>query len=280
MDEFTAEHGAQSGPGGIDTTTPSVARVYDAVLNGKDNYAVDRAVRDELVTAHPEGLTLARDNRDWLIRVVRYLAGTAGIEQFLDCGSGLPTAENTHQVAQRANPDARVVYADNDPIVAAHGRALLADNENTQFTAADIRDPDALLDRPEVDTMLDWDRPLALLMVGILHHVLDDQDPQQILAGYLSRMPPGSFVAISHFYNPADGSDLAELAGRTEQILLGGALGSGRFRQRAEIENLFTGLDLIPPGVAHLADWWPDGPQPQPLKLPRQLMLGGLARTP
>ncbi len=279
MGEFNGERGTRSGPGGIDITTPSVARVYDAVLNGKDNYAADRAVRDELVTAHPEGLTLARDNRDWLIRVVRYLASTAGVDQFLDCGSGLPTAENTHQVAQRANPDARVVYVDNDPIVAAHGRALLVDNENTEFTAADVREPRSLLDLPEVDTMLDWDRPLALLMVGVLHHVLDEENPEHVLAGYVSRMPPGSFVAISHFYNPGDDSDLTELAGRTEQILLGGALGSGRFRSRAEIETLFRGLDLIPPGVGYLADWWPDGPQSQPLELPRQLMLGGLATT-
>ncbi len=117
-------------------------------------------------------------------------------------------------------------------------------------------------------------------MVGILHHVLDDQHPEQVLAGYLERLAPGSFVAISHFHNPGDDSNLGQLATDTEQILLGGALGSGRFRTRTEIEHLFTGLELFPPGVTHLADWWPDGPQTRPLALPRQLMLGGLARTP
>lgn len=267
-------------PRHIDTTVPSIARVYDAVLEGKDHYAVDRAVRDELVTAHPEGLILARDNRNWLIRVVRYLAGIAGIDQFLDCGSGLPTANNTHQVAQRVNRDARVVYVDDDPIVAAHGRALLEDNATTRFAAADIREPRPLLERPELRELLELERPVGLLMVGILHHVLDDQHPEQILAGYLERLAPGSFVAISHFHNPGDNSDLGQLATETEQILLGGALGSGRFRTRTEIEHLFTGLELLPPGVTHLADWWPDGPQTRPLALPRQLMLGGLARTP
>lgn len=266
-------------PGDIDTSTPSIARVYDAVLNGKDNFAVDRAVRDELVTAHPEGLILARDNREWLIRVVRYLAGTAGIDQFLDCGSGLPTAENTHQVAQRANTESRIVYVDNDPVVAAHGRALLEDNDRTRFTDADARHPRTVLEDPAVTDLLDFQRPVGLLMVGILHHVLDHENPRQVLADYLSRLAPGSFVAISHFYTPDDGSELAELAHRTEEILLGGALGSGRFRNRTEIEALFTDLDLLPPGVSYLAHWWPDGPQPQSLTLPQQLMLGGLAKV-
>lgn len=278
MGEVDGARGGR-GPGGIDTTIPSIARVYDAVLNGKDNYAVDRAVRDELVRVNPESLILARDNREWLIRVVRYLTGTVGIDQFVDCGSGLPTAENTHQVAQRINPDARVVYVDNDPVVAAHGRALLEDNEHTRFASADVAQAAEVLARREVEGMVDFERPVGLLLVGILHHFVDDEHPERIVADYLNALAPGSFVAISHFYNPADGSELAQLAARGEEILLGGDLGSGRFRTYDEILRLFNGLEPVEPGLVYPAHWWPDGP-PADLIPPRKTMLGGIARKP
>lgn len=265
-------------PAGIDPSKPSIARVYDAVLGGKDNYEVDRAVRDQLFAMGPEAVHLARDNRAWLARVVRYLTGTVGIDQFLDCGSGLPTAENTHQVAQRINPDARVVYVDNDPVVLAHGRALLAENESTRMVVADIREPQAVLASPEVAGFLDLDRPIGLLHVGILHHVNDDEQPYDVLSGYVRAFVPGSHVAVSHFYTPADGSPLAERAGQVESVLLGGELGRGRFRTEPEIRRFFDGLDVVEPGLTYLADWWPDGPPPE-LGLHRQIMLGGLARV-
>lgn len=272
--------GSSGRPPEIDTSTPSVARVYDAVLNGKDNFAVDRAVRDQLLEIEPEGLVLPRDNRAWLERVVGYLAGTVGIDQFVDCGSGLPTANNTHQIAQRANPGARVVYADNDPVVLAHGRALLEENEDTRFIAGDVRHPQQWLADPALHRLLDFDRPIGVLHAGILHHVLDEEGPLDVVAGYVDALVPGSYLAISHFHNPHDGSDVADAAHRAEQVLVGGELGSGKFRQRGEIEQFFDGLELLDPGVVFLADWWPESPERHPLAIPRQLMLGGLARKP
>lgn len=264
-------------PCGIDTSKPSIARVYDAVLNGKDNFAVDRAIRDQLLEVSPYALDVPRDNRAWLIRVMRYLVDTVGIDQFLDCGSGLPTAENTHQVAQRLNPDASVVYVDNDPVVAAYGRVLLEENANTKLVSADIRDPAALLALPEVSRFVELDRPLGLLLVGILHHVLDR--PYEVMQGYVAALPPGSYVAVSHFYNPRDDSLVAKLAGQAEKVLLSGDLGSGRFRTRDEIMRFFDGLELIEPGLVTLAEWWPDGP-PGEIGPHRRCMLGAVARKP
>ncbi len=176
----------------IDSTVASVARVYDAMLDGKDNYAVDRTVADDLKHACPEIPLMARDNRDWLIRIVRFLVDTRhgpGLTQILDCGSGLPTAENTHQAAQRLNPDAQVVYVDNDPVVAAHGRALLEENNHTHFAAADLTQAQELLRDPTVTAHLDLDEPLALLLVGVLHHVDDQQDPLELVRTYRDLLP-------------------------------------------------------------------------------------------
>lgn len=265
---------------GIDTSTPSVARVYDAVLNGKDNFAVDRAVRDQLLQIRPEGLVLPRDNRAWLFRIVRYLTDTVGIDQFLDCGSGLPSANNTHQVAQQVNPQARVVYVDHDPVVLAHGRALLEENRETRFVAADIRDPERLVAQAGVGELLDLTQPVGLLHAGVLHHVDDEEDPVAIMRRYVQVLPSGSYVAISHFHNPGDGSEVAEAAQAAEEVLSGGELGSGRFRSPEEINELFVGLPLVEPGLVPLAEWWPLGPPERPLAVPRQLMLGGLAQIP
>lgn len=267
----------EQAPPGVDRTRPSIARVYDAVLGGKDNYEVDRAVRDQLFAMGPEASHLARDNRAWLARVVRYLAGTVGIDQFLDCGSGLPTAENTHQVAHRVNPDSHVVYVDNDPIVLAHARALLTDDAATSLVGADVRDPAAVLAAAEATGLFDPSRPVGLLHVGILHHVNDDEDPYGVLDGYVRHLAAGSHVAVSHFYTPGDDSLLAARAADVEAVLLGGELGRGRFRTRPEIARFFDGLDLVEPGLSYLAEWWPDGPAPE-LGLHRQIMLGGLAR--
>lgn len=262
----------------IDTTTPSIARVYDAVLGGKDNYEVDRALMQQLLAANPDAVDIARDNRAWLVRVVRHLAAHKGIDQFLDCGSGLPTAENTHQVLAGVNGDARVLYVDNDPIVLAHGRALLT-STNSEILDADIRDPQALLAMPKVREFFDWSRPIGLLHVGILHHVVGAQ-VFPVMDTYLEAMPPGSYVAISHFYNPKDGSELEERAQAAEAVLLGGDLRAGEFRTREDIERLFHGWDLLPPGLSYLAEWRPDGPPPRPLALGRQLMLAGVAASP
>ncbi|HEX8870371.1 MAG TPA: SAM-dependent methyltransferase, partial [Lentzea sp.] len=154
----------------IDTTKASIARVYDAFLNGKDNYEIDREVLRRVQQVAPEAQTLAFDNRNFLIRAARFIAGETGITQYLDCGSGLPTAENTHQVVQRIQPEARVVYVDNDPVVLAHGRALLEENDQTHFSAANIFNPKEILEDPIVRKHIDFSEPIAFFQLGTLHH--------------------------------------------------------------------------------------------------------------
>jgi hypothetical protein len=263
----------------IDTSQPSIARVYDVFLGGKDNFEVDRAVYAQIAQIAPEARTTGLQCRAWLIRVVRHLAGEAGIDQFLDCGSGLPTAENTHQAAQRINPRATVVYVDNDPSVAAHGRALLEENDHTHFGVADLRDPAALLSTPAVATYLDFDRPIALIQCNTLHHVADEDKPRDIMAAYIDALPSGSYVAICHLHDPADGSSRSELA-RDAQARFMSLMGTCRFRTRAEISSFFCGLDLIEPGLTHPYLWRPDEPQLDKTSEEAHLLLGGVARVP
>jgi hypothetical protein len=214
-----------------------------------------------------------------LIRVVRYLAATARIDQFLDCGSGLPAAENTHQVAQRANAEATVVYVDNDPMVIAHGQALLQENDHTHFLAADLRDPDALFAHPTVARCLNLDRPLALMQCGTIHHLEDTDDPRGLMERYLERLPSGSFVALSHFCDPSDGSEVSDLAKRMEANLRE-AVGSGRCRTPAEMRSFVGDLDIIEPGLVPVDDWWPDGPRLRPVTTVDRIGYGVLARKP
>lgn len=274
------QNGTPSLPGAHpDTRTPHIAGIREAVRDAVHDFDVDHATR-ELLGPRPEAVVLAQDNREWLRRVVHYLAGTIGIDQFLDCGSGLPTSGNTHEVARNTNRGARVVYVDNDPVMLAYGQALLRDDPNTRFVAGDIRRPQRLLSDPEVTAHLDLEKPIGLLHVGILHHVSDHDSPSAILAGYLDALASGSYVAISHFYNPDDDSDIARTARQAEAMLLGDELGSGHFRTAAEIGRLFTGLDLVEPGLVAPADWRPETPRPRALDVPRQLMLAGLAHKP
>lgn len=264
----------------IDPTKASIARVYDAFLNGKDNYEIDREVLRRVQQVAPEAVLLGLDNRDFLIRVSRFVASQTGITQFLDCGSGLPTAENTHQVVQRIQPDARVVYVDNDPVVLAHGRALLEDNEQTHFSAADIFQPDQILNDQVVRRYLDFSEPIALFQLGTLHHYDGLRSPQSIMAEYIDALPSGSYVAISHFFDPETTPELSELARKMEHIFLHSPMGSGWFRTRAEIEGMFGGLELIDPGLVRCADWWPDGPQLKPLAPVQHCIVGAVGRKP
>ncbi len=262
----------------IDTSKPSIARLYDFFLGGKDNYAVDRELAEQILVVNPDGPVLARDNRGFLVRAVRYLCAQRGITQFLDCGSGLPAAENTHQVLHKINPEARVLYVDNDPIVLAHGAAMLT-STTSRIVYGDIREPDELLNQPEVREFFDWSQPIGLLHFGILHHIPGD-GVFSIMDTYLNAMPPGSLVAISHFFNPHDGTEVAERAAACEALMLGGDLGAGEFRTREQIEQLFRGWPLIEPGLTFLTEWWPDGPPPRPLDPGRQVMLAGVAESP
>ncbi|MET0136422.1 MAG: SAM-dependent methyltransferase [Kibdelosporangium sp.] len=282
MAEETGGDGAIAGdvvPPRIDTTRPSVARVYDLFLGGKDHYEVDREVYRRTMALEPNAPLLARSMRQWLIRVVRYLSGTAKIDQFLDCGSGLPTAENTHQVAQRINPETTVVYMDNDPMVIAHGQALLEENDRTHFLAADLRDPEALFAHPTVVRCLDFDRPLALMQCGTIHHLEDSENPGELIARYVERLPSGSFLALSHFCDPADGSEASDLA-KVLEANLRAAVGSGRCRTPAEIRSILGGLELVEPGLVPVGDWWPDGPRLKPSAHVDRIGYGVLARKP
>ncbi|MGP3969709.1 SAM-dependent methyltransferase [Streptomyces sp. 6N223] len=260
-------------PPEIDTSKPSIARVYDAALGGKDNYAVDRAVIEEALKIVPGVATEgARVNRRLLIRGVRYLA-EQGIDQFLDIGSGLPTVQNTHQVAQAVNPDARVVYVDNDPIVLAHGQALLATNASTKVVTADLLDPPGILDHPEIDGFLDFSRPIALVLLAIVHHVLDEEDPFGVVNAYKDRLAPGSYLFVSHFSNA-----FPEARAMEENLIR--ALGRGQLRSEAEITAFFDGFELLEPGVVPAPLWRPDKPVTEPLDKSGLLFLGGMARKP
>ncbi|HEY3691893.1 MAG TPA: SAM-dependent methyltransferase [Pseudonocardiaceae bacterium] len=267
-------------PAYIDTTKASIARVYDAFLNGKDNYEIDREVLRRLQRVAPEAIRLGGDNRDFLIRVTRFIASQTGITQFLDCGSGLPTAENTHQVAQRIEPEARVVYIDNDPVVLAHGRALLEENDRTHFSAGDIFNPDEILNNQVVRRYLDFSEPIALFQLGTLHHYNGERSPQSIMAEYIDALPSGSYVAISHFFDPETTPELNELARKMEQTFLHSPMGSGLFRTRTEIEGMFPGLELVDPGLVRCADWWPDGPRIKPLDPVQYCIVGAVGCKP
>lgn len=254
--------------------------MYDCFLGGKDNYDVDRQVFEQVNRVAPQMSSLARAHRDWLIRVTRFLVGTAGIDQFLDCGAGLPTAENTHQAAQRMNSEARVIYVDNDPVVAAHGRALLEENDRTQLVMADLTEPDRVLDHPVVRKVIDFDRPLALIQCSTIHHVPDALRPREIMQRYIERLPAGSYLALTHFYDPQDGGAASDLARFVEDVFSKSSMGSGFFRSRAEIEALFGDLEFVEPGIARLRDWWPDGPHLAPPSAADEVLIGGVARKP
>ncbi|HEY3881411.1 MAG TPA: SAM-dependent methyltransferase [Trebonia sp.] len=258
-------------PPEIDTTQPSVARVYDAILGGKDNFAVDRAVADEAVKAMGDGGNGARLNRAALGRAVRYMA-SQGVSQFLDLGSGLPTVQNTHQIAQTIDPGARVVYVDNDPTVYLHGRALLADDASTIVVLADIRTPGQLLAMDEVRGFLDFSKPLGLILNAVIHHVLDDEDPHGIVRSYRRALAPGSYLQLTHF---CDESPEA----RANSEVLRRSLGRGQVRSRDEITGFFDGLDLVQPGVVYLPEWRPDS-VPNEAAPGGTLMLCGVARKP
>ncbi|WP_191984115.1 SAM-dependent methyltransferase [Amycolatopsis eburnea] len=264
---------------GVDPTRASIARVYDAFLLGKDNYEIDREVLHKVQKAAPEAQDLAFENRGFLIRACRFLASQTGITQFLDLGSGLPTAENTHQVVQRINPETTVVYVDNDPVVLAHGRALLEENEHTHFVAEDIFEPQRILEHEVIREHIDFTQPLVLLQMGTLHHFNGDHHrPAEIMKEFVDALPSGSFVGVSHFFDPED--EDSKTARRMEEFFLHSPMGSGTFRTQKEIEELFPGLEMVPPGVVRCADWWPDGPRLKDLNVAQRTIAGGVGRKP
>jgi S-adenosyl methyltransferase len=241
-------------PPGIDTSTPSIARMYDYYLGGKDNFAVDREAAGKLLAIAPEIAEISRQNRAFLGRVVRFLTA-AGIRQFIDIGTGLPTQNNVHQVAQAHAPGARVVYIDNDPIVLAHARALLADNPQTVVVDADLLQPETILDHSAIREHIDFDQPMAVLMIAILHFFADDDGPYDIVARLRDAVPPGSYLALSHVVSEVNPQaiDTAQEVYRSFLKRSGDAR-----RTRADILRFFDGLELADPGLVYVSDWRPD----------------------
>lgn len=269
----------ESVPPYVDITKASIARVYDAFLGGKDNYKIDREVLRQIQQVTPEATQLGWDNRQFLIRASRFIASQTGITQYLDCGSGLPTAENTHQVVQRIQRDARVIYVDNDAVVLAHGRALLEENDQTQLVDADIFKPGEVINNEAVRKHLDFSQPIALYQCGTLHHYSAERSPGDIMQEYVNALPSGSYVVVSHFFDP-ETAEHSPLARKMEEAFLDSPMGSGWFRVRSEIEAMLPGLELVEPGLTLCADWWPDGPLLRPMMSVQHCIVGAVGRKP
>jgi hypothetical protein len=242
-------------PEGVDVTVPSVARTYDYLLGGAHNLAVDRAMGDQMLSVLPGARDLVRLNRAFLRRAVTHLA-ERGVRQFLDIGSGIPTVGNVHEVAREVAPDCRVVYVDKDPVAVAHGRLLLADDPHTTAVQADLRDPQDLLRRPEVTGMLDFDEPVALLLLLVVHFIRPEEEPVGLLGRYRDRLAPGSFMVLSH----ATADDRAETMRRAaDTVRESRSKDNLVYRTHAEVTALFDGYELIEPGVVGHALWRPGG---------------------
>lgn len=263
----------------LDFDQPSVARVFDALMGGQDNYEVDRAVLRQILEIAPEAPAMAREVRQWLVRAVRLLTHRMGVDQFLDLGSGFPTVENTHQVAQRYNPEAHVVYVDHDPVVQAHGRAVLSENEYTHIAGNDLLKPDDVLADREIREHLDFERPVGLILCAIMHHVTDLEQARQVVKTYVDALAPGSYLVLLHQCNPADGSEAADIAASLEKRFNGTGLDT-LYRTKDEIASFFSGLELVEPGLTNPHLWWPDGPRMAPLTPVNLTSLCGVARIP
>ena len=237
----------------IDTSVAHVARVYDYWLGGKDNFAADRAAGEQAIQAYPDIVYSVRANRAFLARVVRYLAGQAGIRQFLDIGTGIPTANNTHEVAQEVAPGSNVVYVDNDPVVLTHARALLTGGGQgrTHYIDADLRDTGQIL--AEAAQTLDFSRPVAIMLMAILQHIDEAEDPYAIVSGLLDAVPPGSYLAISHPAADIETEAMAEMAVRLNRLMAEKVT----FRNRAQVAHFFEGLELVEPGMVRVQEWRP-----------------------
>src|SRR5580692_10891 len=261
----------------VDTSRPHMARIYDYFLGGKNHFAADRETAEKILQTNPAIRIAARENRAFLGRAVRYLAAEAGIRQFLDIGTGLPTTNNVHEVAQAVAPASRVVYVDNDPLVLTQARALLnsAPEGRTAYIHADLREPRKILDDPAVRGVLDLGQPTALVMLATLHLIQDDDKPAEIIAALLDALPGGSYFVASHITMEHAADAIA--AG---QGTMRGAGLSAQARNSGEFARLaFTGLELVPPGVVLVSEWRPagDGPRPAPAEVN---CYGGVARKP
>ena len=259
---------------GFDARVAHPARVYDYWLGGKDNFEADRIAGQQTIAAYPAIRASARANRAFLARTVRYLAAEEGIRQFLDIGTGLPTANNTHEVAQSVAPASRIVYVDNDPLVLSHARALLTSSPQgvTAYLDADVRDPDSLLEQA-ADT-LDFSQPVALMLLIILHMIPDADDPHGIVARLMQALPSGSYLVLAHPASDIHAARMAEMTKRVNERMTGP---KATMRDRAAVTRFFDGLDLLEPGVVQPQQWRPEPGQLTPLQVTAWC---GVARKP
>jgi hypothetical protein len=250
-----AKGDGKAGPPPFDTSMAHQARMYDYLLGGKDNYVADREAAEAGLKVYPDLAFTARANRAFLGRAVRHLAGEAGMRQFLDIGTGIPTAGNTHQVAQAIAPESRIVYVDYDPIVLAHARALLISGEAgaTDYIDADLRDTPTILDRAA--ELLDFTRPVAITLVAVLHAIPDSDDPHAIVARLVDAVPPGSYLTISHM-----GLDLIAPETLQEMKDIGRRMSQQQYtpRSRDQVTRFFEGMDLVEPGLVRVEEWRPE----------------------
>jgi hypothetical protein len=255
---------------GFDVTVPHIARVYNYWLGGKDNFAADRKLGDETVANYPAIREGVRGVRAFLGRAVRYLAAEAGVRQFLDIGTGLPTDDNTHGVAQSVAPESRVVYVDNDPIVLAHARALLTSATGAcAYIGADAREPQRIL--AEAASTLDFTQPVAVMLVSLMHLIPDENDPYAIVAALLDAVPPGSYLALSQMASDIDVARTADVRARLNRALVE----QHTFRTRDQVTRFFDGLDPIEPGIVRIPEWRPDSAADVSNPVPQW---GGVAR--
>jgi len=271
----TNDAGTEQLPSEVDINVPQSARVYDYLLGGKDNFPADRAVGDQIIERVPTIPTQVREQRAFLVRTVRCLTAEAGIRQFLDIGTGIPTAGNVHDVAQAIAPESRVLYVDNDPVVLAHSRALLQRTPEGRlaFILADLRDPEAILADPTLARTLDLTRPVGLVLIGITHHLRDADDPRRIVQTLMDALASGSYLVLSQITGDFDPEAMREVAAVVEQDGIPYVV-----RSKAETERFFKGLELVEPGLVPIAAWRPD---PGTEQDPRSVYAyGGVARKP
>lgn len=260
-------------PDGLDVDRPSIARIYDYLLGGSHNFAADRELARQAIEAIPDLPVQAATNRAFMHRAVRFLVG-AGVTQFLDLGSGIPTLGNVHEIAQAVDPQARVVYVDMDDVAVIHSQHLLGGNPNAVALRGDLRRPDEILADPRVSGLLDLSRPVAVLAIAVLHAISDDDDPAGIVAAFRDAMPAGSYLAIAHGVNTRVDyvNDLAEISKRTTTPVT--------FRTPDQVRRLFDGFDLVDPGLVWVPLWRPESPYEKPDRPERSGNLAGVGRKP
>lgn len=261
--------GMERAPRGVDPNLPNSARVYDYLLGGKDNYEVDRAVAHRMLAIAPDTRTLAWFSRQFLVRAVQS-AAEAGVRQFIDLGAGIPTSPNVHEVARKTDPSARVVYVDFDPVVYAHCNALLANSAGVTALQGDVRRPEEILDRLRSEGLIDFGEPVAITLVGVLHFVMDDERPAEIVARLREAMAPGSYLAFTHGGDNSNSEFItrssSDTANSSAQVV---------YRSPAVVESFFDGFEMLDPGVVPLQQWLGDDLPDTGL-----VLLGGVVRKP